>query len=102
MSPSTLYTASQLVIAAIWLLSISPDFCTAWSIAPDCAAFPQVSAEMTGALNMAIYAKLRAANGPDRLGTSMADLLAAPNENDPDSLQLVQSKFLSVLYMLSC
>lgn len=102
MSPSTLCTASQLVIAAIWLFSLSPTLCTAWSIAPDCAAFPQVSAEMTGALNMAIYGRMRAANDPPRLGTSMADLLAAPNENDPDNLQLVQSKFLFVLHMLSC
>jgi hypothetical protein len=57
---------------------------------------------MTAALNMAIYAKLRVANGPDRLGTSMADLLAAPNENDPANLQLVQSKFLSLFYRISC
>jgi hypothetical protein len=102
MSPSTLCTASQLLIAAILLLSLFPNFCTAWSIAPDCAAFPQVSGEMTGALNMAIYAKVRAANDPPRLGTSMADLLAAPNENDPDNLSLVQSKFLYTSHILSC
>ncbi|KAF8847574.1 hypothetical protein BDZ45DRAFT_754768 [Acephala macrosclerotiorum] len=97
MSPSTLSTASQLVIAAIWLLPLSPNFCTAWTIAPDCAAFPQVSAEMTGALNLAIYAKMRAANDPPRLGTSMADLLAAPNENDSGNLQLVQTWFQNVV-----
>jgi hypothetical protein len=100
MPASNSSTTWQLVIAAIWLLSLSPSFCTAWSIDPDCAAYPQVAGQMTDALNMAIYAKLRAADSLPRLGTSMVDLLAAPNENDPDTLSFVQSKCLFVLRML--
>ncbi|KIM99168.1 hypothetical protein OIDMADRAFT_30799 [Oidiodendron maius Zn] len=47
---------------------------------------------------MAIYAKMRAAdNERPRLGTSMVDLLGAPNENDPDTLQLVQTWFQNVV-----
>ena len=99
MSPSIVFTALRLFLAAIWLFSLFPNFCIAWSIAPDCAGFPQISEAMTEALNLAIYAKLRAMTGPPRLGTSMVDLLAAPNEDDTDTLFFVGSKFLFILHI---
>jgi hypothetical protein len=54
--------------------------------------FPQASIAMTGALNMAIYASMRAVNDPPRLGTSMVDLLSAPDENDPGTMEFVQGR----------
>ncbi|KIM98739.1 hypothetical protein OIDMADRAFT_57083 [Oidiodendron maius Zn] len=97
MSPSIFSTVAQLVITAIWMFSLSPNFCKAWSIDSSCIAFPQVQAAMTEALNLVIYAKLRAANAPPRLGTSMVDLLAAPNENDPNTLEFVQTWYQNVI-----
>lgn len=54
---------------------------------------------MTTALNLAIYAKMRAADTLPRQGTSMVDLLGAPNENDPTNLQLVECKLLSICFL---
>ncbi|CZS96992.1 uncharacterized protein RCO7_02717 [Rhynchosporium graminicola] len=48
---------------------------------------------MTSALNMAIYASFRAIQAPERLGTSMSDLLGAPNENDSETLRFVEKWF---------
>ena len=47
---------------------------------------------MTGSLNMAIYASMRAVNDPDRLGTSMVDLLGAPSENDQGTREFAQRR----------
>jgi hypothetical protein len=64
------------VIAVIYFF---PNFCTGWSIdSSSCAAFSVVSTAMTTALNLAIYAKMRAADTLPRQGTSMVDLLGAP------------------------
>ena len=99
MSPSIVFTALRLFLATIWLFSLFPNFCIAYSIAPDCAVSPQISEAIAEVLNLAIYAKLRAINSPPRLGTSMVDLLAAVNEDDTDTLVFVGSKFLFILHM---
>lgn len=71
--------------------------CHAWQTADDCSAdnLNTVNEGMVDALNMAIYAKYRAAASEGtRYGTSLQNFLGAPNEDDATSLNLVQSQLI--------
>lgn len=66
----------------------------AWQTADDCTGedLKIVNAAVVEALNMAMYAKFRAADTIfPRKGTPLQNYLGAPDEDDPTSLGLVQS-----------
>lgn len=48
---------------------------------------------MPNAINMAAYAAKRTINAPPLKGNLIQDLLGAPSENDPDTLQFASSKY---------